>query len=879
MEEYMKSNLWRQCFVENGNDLYQDKRDRLRVEYANFREKAKLLAGETARDLPEFTVHDISHSDALWEYAGLIAGTECELNPAEAFILGGAFLIHDLAMGLAAYPGGIKALKEENIWRDIVASLYMEKYGAVPEFTVDSRQLDRNIEVEAVKKALRWLHAPKCTDLAIKSFDKKGESIGYFLINDDEIRAALGPLIGKVAASHGFPIDNLLSSFGKIQGAPATLPPEWDIDSLKIACLFRAADACHLDERRAPRLLQSVREIPERANSHWIFQEKLNRPRLENDRLVFSSRSFSEKEAESWWLCFDMIRMADHELRQIDSMLSDQNKKRFAAKSVAFTSTPEQFAKMVPTENWQPVDVRIRVNSVAALVKNLGGEQLYGPLLYVPLRELVQNSTDAINARRILENKSPEWGEIIVRQGNDGTGFWLEVEDNGIGMSEKVLTGPLLDFGGKFWYSEMMLNELPALAEKGFYPIGRFGIGFFSLFMWGAKVRITTLRCGKAREDTLILELNEGAQSRPLLRKAKEKEQRLEGGTSIRAWIDNEIMVKSLKEDTFYKNLSLEECCKKMFPGLDASLKIETVKRPLIKIIAANDWLTIDGTALLERINSIKGDDNHRFPTHTDFEILGGNLRIITDRLGKPVARICISPFPRRHGIITTGGIRTNTLHSNIAGVLTGEPVTASREYARPFPKPHELSRWATEQSSLLLRLSADVDQLSMCAALIKRFGGQTGDLPIAYSKKHQLITANNIRKLDSVPDEVILIRSRSLEKLKELNKSLELKDNVIIVYSVWPSYVYIGLFDRESKWPKNEYVDYEDEKIILKQPPVLEQAVVEGLAARWACTADEIQAESIFSTPESPIIREIGRSGNNICSLEVDIIRKPVMN
>lgn len=44
----------------------------------------------------------------------------------------------------------------------------------------------------------------------------------------------------------------------------------------------------------------------------------------------------------------------------------------------------------------------------------------------------------------------------------------IEVEDNGVGMSPKVLTGPFLDFGQSFWGTSLMHEELPGLESKGF---------------------------------------------------------------------------------------------------------------------------------------------------------------------------------------------------------------------------------------------------------------------------------------------------------------------------------------------------------------------------------------------------------------------------
>ena len=95
----------------------------LKIEYEKFRENARLLAGEIASILPEYTVHDISHIDALWEMTDIFLSTDYFLSPIECFVLGGAFILHDLGMIFAAYPEGRSGIQKQNIWRDTVANL------------------------------------------------------------------------------------------------------------------------------------------------------------------------------------------------------------------------------------------------------------------------------------------------------------------------------------------------------------------------------------------------------------------------------------------------------------------------------------------------------------------------------------------------------------------------------------------------------------------------------------------------------------------------------------------------------------------------------------------------------------------------------------
>src|SRR4051794_5254629 len=99
MLDFEAGGIWRRSLApQPGEDPHAVPRAKLRAALLRFREKAALLASEIGRDLPDRTVHDITHLDALWGIADLIIGDGYPMTPPEAFVLGGAFLVHDLAM-------------------------------------------------------------------------------------------------------------------------------------------------------------------------------------------------------------------------------------------------------------------------------------------------------------------------------------------------------------------------------------------------------------------------------------------------------------------------------------------------------------------------------------------------------------------------------------------------------------------------------------------------------------------------------------------------------------------------------------------------------------------------------------------------------------
>lgn len=62
---------------------------------------------------------DGTHLDALWETVDLAAGDAFALNPLEAYVLGGAILLHDLGLSVSfGLPGLIQAQRLDRLTED-----------------------------------------------------------------------------------------------------------------------------------------------------------------------------------------------------------------------------------------------------------------------------------------------------------------------------------------------------------------------------------------------------------------------------------------------------------------------------------------------------------------------------------------------------------------------------------------------------------------------------------------------------------------------------------------------------------------------------------------------------------------------------------------
>ncbi|WHA40153.1 HD domain-containing protein [Agrobacterium larrymoorei] len=604
-EYYQATGLWKNSLGSRSTG-HSDHMDTLRSAYQDFRRKAFVLTDQIAKALPALTIHDGTHLDALWETADLIAGPSYPINPLEGFVLGGAILLHDAALCFEAYEGGKTKLRNSTEWRDSFAAIQERS----PTLETSSAQ------DEADFAALRLLHASRAKELAETAWiSADGNKI--FLIENSDLRNRYGPLIGKIAASHHWPIEEL-SGLGEQFNAPGHFPREWRVDPVKIACLLRCADAAHLDSRRAPDFLMALTRREGISSHHWIAQNWLARADVsqlndEDDTIVFTSnRDFSKEHTQAWWVAYDAITLVQAEIVASNKLLEARTiigSPKFAINKVKGTNSPEDMSVYVRASGWEPCSAKIHVGNLQKLVNDLGGKQLYGETdqLGIALRELIQNSRDALAARRIVDQTHN--GLINIQLSEDNDGAWsIEVVDTGVGMSERVLTGPLLDFGSSFWVSSLVQDEFPGLRSSAFRSVGRFGIGFYAVFMVAESVTVSSRRWDAALSQIVTLEFQNGLTLRPTRTRGRPENFPTSASTSVKLKLKAEnvengmvlIRRNRIGEQNFL--VALEDYVSALVCGLDVGVsfkgpnddRFKIVHTPVSSLKAKNiaaDWL------------------------------------------------------------------------------------------------------------------------------------------------------------------------------------------------------------------------------------------------------------------------------------------------
>lgn len=777
MKDHQKSTLWQLTLRARGDDPFAAQRNRLCAAYDIFWDRGVELAKRISLDVPGLTLHDEAHLSALWARASQLTGSEYPINPLEAFVLGGAILLHDAGHAVVAYCGGISELEQTLEYRDATAAT-LGRNEAVPAREQDLSAPPKHVADEAMFMALRRLHSKQAQVLATRSFS------GVYLIDDQELRQNLGQLIGRVAASHHWDRNSLEERLPKLQGAPGFMPEEWCIEPVKIACLLRCADAIQIDQRRAPAFALAIHDPQGHSRLHWMAQQ-IAQPVVKPDTgggpgaLVFTSQNdFVEDDADAWWIAHDLLNIANEELKGCYSLMKDLALPAFLVDRVAGAEGATQLTRFVRTAGWRPINAQVRVSSVDQIVRLFGGRYLYGNDPVVPLRELIQNASDAVRARRKLTTGPRYDGMVVVRLSQIDGGTWrLRVEDDGIGMSERALTGPLLEFGKSFWGSEEAQDEFPGLVSARLDQGGRFGIGFFSTLMITKRIEVTSRRWDAGLDQTRKLTLKDGLKSRPLVSTVvPESLGQLSTRVEIRISSDTvDGLVSVLRHPKGDTKANLKQVVAHLCPILDCDVWVVEGSAQM-ELAHSQRWAEADALEWAGQISYADLQGDSKIQDHLAKQ--APYIKVIKNEQGEPCGRAAIAFGQIPVGISAIGRFASETrsiyqFSFNYVGSIGYDPDGPRRGHGSILNK-EGVKAWASEQAVLLA--SANLNEAEQCLAAmnVAEFGGNPA--PVA-----KILVSRNWMSLGQVYD--LLVEGNDIFVALERSDSTSIGS---IVY--WPN-------------------------------------------------------------------------------------------
>ena len=746
---YKDSYLWK-CSI--GNAAYGE--DNLRNEIEDIfdasRKNAQYVLDKIRTDFSELTIHDITHADALWQVASVIVGEGYELTPLEGFVLGCTFLMHDAVLSYYA-AGGVDRLRDTIEWKD-----NFEDYKYDSSLTLDQKIHETDF------KTIRFLHAKYAKTIWNQLFEKKDGS-KFYIIEDELLRNHLGEIIGKIASSHHMNIDEV-ETLGVQLPVPSKYPNEWRINPIKLACILRCADAGHIDDGRAPDYLYVLLTINGLSKDHWVAQNHLSQidvDTLDRSRVkICSNISFKEEEFAAWNVAYEAIQVLNHELHDANELLKKYNYPQFQAKEVCGYKSRESLSKYIMTDGWKPFDAQIHISNVEELIRNLGGEKLYGKdhKLEIALRELFQNARDAIVARRKLESGFVGAIHVLVFEENGET--WITVSDDGVGMSMNTITNYFLNFGSSFWGSDLSKLEFSGLKSSGFRSVGKFGIGFYSIFMVAQKVIVKTRKYDKALEDTIKIKFPNGLVLNPIIANEKGKSKT---STEIcfcvnqDEWKDEYVFNPSaLNEETF--NVPFVAVLKHIVAGIDVDIFYTEFDKEEVCIHRNINDIKEGSRDLAEWLKDItyaRYRQNNSFSQYIEANYLRVKKIINDDKIvGLAALNTYWTNEATYFGVTTVGGLATPFYSgdtSDVLGCLIYEPITAKRDI--DFASIDK-SEWVREQFEILLGQGlSDLDRLFL-PYIVGRYGiDMTEEMVVAVRNKKKEDLCLKIDELLSLLD------------------------------------------------------------------------------------------------------------------------------
>ncbi len=442
---------------------------------------------------PEYTIHGTEHINNVLKFADKLIPDETllkEINEdrreTAISLLVLAIVLHDLGMFIK--PAGLKFLigdgeqksrdyQEWKLrWDEHIASM-KHASGNTLQNVFGDEEVKFDINSNALcADFIRKHHHQLAYQIAIEGFP--GVKLNEILksINNSNFVE----LAGIIALSHGVSLRNqelqkMIDKFGYEDDLPLNVPVYY------LMAVLRMADLLDANLERAPlTVFYSDNFQSEYSQSEWETNQNISdfQWTIAKEKLHVIT---SPKESRQYVKLKSWIDYWQLELDLSWALICEKYGNKYSISIRRITSSLDN------TEKYDFVTQEMRINVNPDITKLLI-EPLYGNDSKYGVRELLQNSIDACNERKVIDQTE---GNIIVTVDTENKLF--VIKDNGIGMTEYVIKNYYLTAGASYresseWCDRYLDNERNAQYARS----GRFGIGALAAFLIGHKVSVTT---------------------------------------------------------------------------------------------------------------------------------------------------------------------------------------------------------------------------------------------------------------------------------------------------------------------------------------------------------------------------------------------------
>lgn len=455
-----------------------------------------ILLNRFSDTFQEYTLHEKTHSANMLKIMGKIIPEETlkNMNELELTILVLSAFLHDIGMVVPRRERkGILQSKEFDDFKSghprIVKSLEeARKKGA--------HRIVTELEDQLLTYFLRESHASRGAQFIKHKFG------ACLKLNDLDF----SELVCKICASHNEPWENL-GARGRAHGYPLLeeYPTSYligicEVNVQFLAIILRLADILDFDRERAPSaIFEYLYPVGEVSLSHWLTHFSIQGWSIDKDKIKFKAECEHPLYQNSVCEYFDKI---DAELQGAHLLIERFPTKiaeKYRMQLPAVVDRSEVGPKIVngkPTYIYTDFHFGLDYDRIVAL---LSEEVHYDET--IAIRELLQNSLDAVKYRQALETAlGSDWKQdnAKIAFAYDNAKDMLVIDDNGIGMDEEIVEKYFLRIGCSYYDKDnpRYLRDIALLEKQGvaLNLISKFGIGILSTFLISDQIEVETRR-------------------------------------------------------------------------------------------------------------------------------------------------------------------------------------------------------------------------------------------------------------------------------------------------------------------------------------------------------------------------------------------------
>ena len=440
----------------------------------------------------EYTKHDITHVNGMLEiYEWLIPQeTQEKMSPADWLMSVLAVYFHDLGMLVTNAEFGKRAQSgfpdfcSEVLFAGDAGTDYKKRLESLEDGKRDRFLYEEFVRHNHASRVRNWIIGRQVDHLGV-SHKVMGEVEKLLAPLDSQFRRDLALIC---ESHHSDELGNLKifktsQPYGKSDAETANLQ--------YAAILLRTADLLHITTDRTPSVeFRAISPSDPVSQQEWAKQLAVNRVRpklgVNKDGLPDETAPQDTLEVHAYFTAPDGFFGLTSYLHYAQSQIAQSHewaetaRRRAAARHVFPWRQIDE--TNIETKGFIRETYEFTIDQ-ARILDLLTGHTLYNDSRVV-LRELVQNSLDAI---RLQEKIEPGFRDGKIRICWDSKNRVLSVQDNGTGMTQEIIQKFLLTVGSSRYQDPEFKKKYP-----DFCAISRFGIGVLSCFMIADNVEVVT---------------------------------------------------------------------------------------------------------------------------------------------------------------------------------------------------------------------------------------------------------------------------------------------------------------------------------------------------------------------------------------------------